>query len=113
MVHSKARCNSLFRCRPVIAVAVSLLFLFMGGQLYAQPSQKLKTQRERILKEIKELDQALSASRNREKETLKQLELLERKLRLREEAIVLLRREADTLKVTAMQLDSASRAAGA
>lgn len=85
----------------------------MGGQLYAQPSQKLKTQREHILKEIKELDQALSASRNREKETLKQLELLERKLRLREEAIVLLRREADTLKVTAMQLDSASRAAGA
>lgn len=79
----------------------------------AQSSQKLKNQRERILKEIKELDQALATSRNKEKETLKQLDLLERKLRLREEAIALLRREADTLKATAMQLDSASRTAGA
>lgn len=89
-----------------------MLCLVSAWPLSGQSSQKLKSQRERIQSEIKELDQALTASRSREKETLKQLELLERKLRLREEAITLLQKEVDSLQTLALQLDSSSRAAG-
>lgn len=69
----------------------SLIFflacLLVGGNLVAQSSEELRRQQAEIQKEINELKQSLEATRKNKKVGLGQLALVQKKIKLREDAI--------------------------
>lgn len=67
-----------------------LLFVVLflaGGNLMAQSSEELRRQQAEIQKEIEELKQSLKATQKNKKASIGQLALVQKKIRLREQAI--------------------------
>lgn len=65
---------------------IVVLFL-AGGNLMAQSSEELRRQQAEIQKEIEELKQSLKATQKNKKASIGQLALVQKKIRLREQAI--------------------------
>jgi murein hydrolase activator len=83
---------------------ISLVLLCLTLPAFAQPANKLKERRERLLKEIEMTDQALQQTQNRQQQALESLMLVEQQLTLRQEVITQLRVEADTLRQAILRL---------
>lgn len=66
---------------------VLVVFFLMGGNLMAQSSEELRRQQAEIQKEIEELKQSLKATQKNKKASIGQLALVQKKIRLREQAI--------------------------
>lgn len=66
---------------------VLLVFFLMGANLMAQSSEELRRQQAEIQKEIEELKQSLKATQKNKKASIGQLALVQKKIRLREQAI--------------------------
>lgn len=92
------------RYLPGTVAAISALLLFTALPLYAQDSKKLRERREQVLREIQLTDQALHHTRNKEKNALEALLLVEQNLKLREEAAARIREEISALNVDIIQL---------
>ena len=64
-----------------------VVFFLVGGNLMAQSSEELRRQQAEIQKEIEELKQSLKATQKNKKASIGQLALVQKKIRLREQAI--------------------------
>ncbi len=78
---------------------IVLLFVcvFTAANVFAQSSAELKRQRERINDELQKLNHELQDVQNNKKVTLKQLNLLKRKISVREEKIKIICIEQEIL----------------
>jgi peptidoglycan hydrolase CwlO-like protein len=77
--------------------------LFFLGSLFAQTSEELRKQQAEIQKEINELKQSLQSTRKNKKASLGQLALVQKKIRLREQAINNISNQIDMIQVTITQ----------
>jgi septal ring factor EnvC (AmiA/AmiB activator) len=78
--------------------------------LHAQDSKKLRERREQVLREIQLTDQALRQTRDKEKNALDALLLIEQNLKLREEAAARIREEIKALNAEIIQLGHTAEA---
>jgi chromosome segregation ATPase len=69
------------------AVITSILAVVLALPLFAQTSEELKKQQAEIQREIDELRRTLDDTRKNKKANLGQLAMVQKKLRLREQAI--------------------------
>ena len=78
---------------------IVLLFVavFTAANVHAQSSAELKRQRERINEELRRLNHELQDVQSNKKVTLKQLNLLKRKISVREEKITIINSEVRNL----------------
>jgi len=73
------------------------------GSLFAQTSEELRKQQADIQKEINELKQSLQSTRKNKKASIGQLALVQKKIRLREQAINNISNQIDMIQVTITQ----------
>jgi septal ring factor EnvC (AmiA/AmiB activator) len=83
MISNTSILKNIFTGKPVVALFLSMFFLFFSIELYSQTREELEKKRKEILQEISELQQAQSSITKDKKASLSQLKLIESKLRKR------------------------------
>jgi len=85
------------------AIVTIFFTCVLFGSLSAQTSEELRKQQAEIQKEINELKQSLQSTRKNKKASLGQLALVQKKIRLREQAINNISNQIDMIQVTISQ----------
>jgi murein hydrolase activator len=80
-----------------LKIVLLIVCVFIAANVHAQSSAELKRQRERINDELQKLNHELQDVQNNKKVTLKQLNLLKRKISIREEKIDIINSEVRNL----------------
>ena len=80
-----------------LKIVLLIVCVFTAANVHAQSSAELKRQRERINEELQKLNHELQDIQNNKKVTLKQLNLLKRKISIREEKINIINSEVRNL----------------
>ncbi len=86
--------------KAIVTIFFTCVFF---GSLFAQTSEELRKQQAEIQKEINELKQSLQSTRKNKKASLGQLALVQKKIRLREQAINNISNQIDMIQVTISQ----------
>ncbi len=85
------------------AIVTIFFTCVLVGSLFAQTSEELRKQQAEIQKEINELKQSLQSTRKNKKASIGQLALVQKKIRLREQAINNISNQIDMIQVTITQ----------
>ncbi len=85
------------------AIVTIFFTCVLFSSLFAQTSEELRKQQAEIQKEINELKQSLQSTRKNKKASIGQLALVQKKIRLREQAINNISNQIDMIQVTITQ----------